>query len=150
MEFFQQIEVWHWLILALLLLGGEVLGAAGFLLGAVAAAVVLAVLVWLDLGLTWQQQISWFAGLSLLFSVLYWWRFKRFNEATEAPQLNDRAGQLIGQQFALDMGLVGGQGKQQIGDTLWKVAATSDLPAGTQVKVIATVNMQLQIEAVES
>lgn len=149
MEFFQQIEVWHWLILALLLLGGEALGAAGFMLGAVAAALVLALLVWLDMGLTWQQQISWFAGLTLVFSVVYWWRFKRFNETTEAPQLNDRAAQLVGRQFALSHDLVGGQGKQQIGDTLWKVAADGDLTAGTQVKVVASDDMVLQIQLVD-
>ena len=148
MEFFQQIEVWHWLILALLLLGGEVLGAAGFMLGAVAAALTMSLLLWLDVDLSWQQQISIFAALSLVFSIIYWKRFRRFNQATETPQLNDRAAQLVGRQFTLDQSLVGGQGKQQIGDTLWKVQADSDLAAGTQVKVVAGANMALHIEAV--
>ena len=87
MEFFQQIEVWHWLILALLLLGGEALGAAGFMLGAVAAALVMAVLVWIGIDWSWQQQVSLFAALSLVFSVVYWRRFRRFNQATETPEL---------------------------------------------------------------
>lgn len=148
MEFFQQIEVWHWLILALLLLGGEALGAAGFMLGAVAAALVMALLVWLDVDLSWQQQISWFAGLALVFTVVYWQRFRRFNEDTESPQLNDRAAQLVGRQFVLNHDLVGGLGKQQIGDTLWKVQADSDIAAGTQVKVIASADMTLCVETV--
>ena len=39
MEFFTELTYWHWLILVLLLLGGEAMGASGFLLGAAAIKV---------------------------------------------------------------------------------------------------------------
>ena len=37
-EFFEAMQFWHWILLAIVLIAGEALGAAGFLLGAVMAS----------------------------------------------------------------------------------------------------------------
>ena len=41
--------------------------------------------------------------------------------------------------------MTGGQGKIQVGDTLWRVESVTNLPAGTQVKVIGSKEMVLLI-----
>jgi len=145
MEFFAELNHWHWLILALLLLAGEALGAAGFLLGAAGGAVTLVVLNLLNDNLSWQMQITVFATIALFLSWRYWQQFKSFNDKTDHPQLNDRAAQLIGRHITLSQDLAGGEGKEQIGDTFWRVRATSDLTAGTQVKVTASEDRVLLI-----
>ena len=95
-EFFEAMQFWHWIILAIVLIAGEALGASGFLLGAVMAALEVALISYIWPDLSWQKQISLFAVLALLCSVWFWYRFKSFNQTTDQPELNDRAAQLIG------------------------------------------------------
>ena len=135
MEFFTELNHWHWLILVLLLLAGEAMGASGFLLGAAGAAATLVVLNLIGNDLSWQTQISVFAAVAVVLSWRYWKQFKSFNEKTDQPELNDRAMQLVGRTLTLAKDLEGGEGKEQIGDTFWRVRAESNLSAGTQVKV---------------
>ncbi|MDP6166567.1 MAG: NfeD family protein [Gammaproteobacteria bacterium] len=136
MDFFSELNHWHWLILGLLLLAGEALGAAGFLLGAASGAATLFILTLINDNLSWQIQITVFASVSLLLSWRYWKQFKSFNDKTDHPILNDRAAQLVGRTLTLSHDLAGGEGKEQIGDTFWRVRSDKDLPAGTQVKII--------------
>ena len=137
-EFFEAMQFWHWIILAIVLIAGEALGAAGFLLGAVMAALEVALISYIWPDLSWQKQISLFALLGLLCSVWFWYRFRGFNQETDLPKLNDRASQLVGREFALTKDITVGQGKMQVGDTLWRVESETNLLAGTQVKVIGS------------
>ena len=41
--------------------------------------------------------------------------------------------------------MTGGQGKMQVGDTLWRVESETNLSIGTQVKVIGSREMVLLI-----
>ena len=109
------------------------------------AALELALISYIWPDLTWQQQLSLFAVLALLCSVWFWYRFKNFNQTSAQPQLNDRAAQLVGREFALTQTMKGGQGKIQVGDTLWRVEATTNLPVGTQIKVTGHRDMVLLI-----
>ena len=143
--FFEALQFWHWIILAIVLIAGEALGAAGFLLGAVMAALEVALISYIWPDLTWQQQLSLFAVLALLCSVWFWYRFKSFSQSTDLPKLNNRAAQLIGREFALTQEMTGGQGKMQVGDTLWRVESETNLSIGTQVKVIGSREMVLLI-----
>ena len=71
---------------------------------------------------------------------------KNFNQTTNQPQLNDRAAQLIGGEYALTQTMTGGQGKIQVGDTLWRVESDTNLSAGTQIKVTGRRNTVLLIK----
>lgn len=139
---------WHWLILAALLLIGEMLGAAGFLLGAALSALLVAGLVALQWLSGWQGQLLWFSLAGIAFSLAYWKLFRRFNHQSQAPLLNDRAAQLIGRQLELSADLVAGEGRTLIGDTLWRVKAEQPLSTGTVVRVVATEQMVLLIEPI--
>lgn len=139
---------WHWLILSALLLIGEMLGAAGFLLGLALSALLVAGLTALQWLVGWQGQLLWFALAGVVFSLAYWKLFRRFNRQSQAPLLNDRAAQLIGRRLELSADLVAGEGRTLIGDTLWRVKAEQPLSAGTVVRVVATEQMVLLIEPV--
>ena len=144
-EFFEAMQYWHWLLLGIVLIAGEALGASGFLLGAVMAALEVALIAYIWPDLSWQKQITLFGVLALACSVWFWYRFKSFNQETDQPQLNQRATQLIGREFALTQDMQGGQGKMQVGDTLWRVESEVNLTAGTQVKVTDSRDMVLII-----
>lgn len=136
---------WHWLILGVLLLLLEVLGASGFLIGLAVASLTLAGVVGLGLIESWSYQLLLFALLGVLFTVLYWRVFRSFNRHTDEPLLNDRAAQLIGRKFILANDLDNGQGRVQVGDTLWKAEAKTALAAGTQVEIYASDGMVIKL-----
>ncbi|WP_028116452.1 NfeD family protein [Ferrimonas senticii] len=140
---------WHWLVLALLLLALEALGAGGFVLGAALAAGLMALLLWLLPELSWASQLILFAVAAVAFSVAYWRFFRGFNQRTEQPQLNDRAAQLVGRRITLAEPLPVGDSRLQLGDTLWRVRSEQAIAAGTAVTIHGSDGMVLLISAVE-
>jgi membrane protein implicated in regulation of membrane protease activity len=137
---------WSWLILSGLVLLGETLGAAGFLLGISAAAFLTGLIAFIAPDVGWRLQMLLFAALSLVMTALYWWRFRRFNEATDQPQLNQRVRQMIGSTHVLTDTYESGEGRLQIGDTLWRIRSATPLTAGTRVRVTGAEGMTLLVE----
>ena len=68
------------------------------------------------------------------------------NERSDNQQLNNRAAQLVGRVVEVSEPLHHGQGRVQIGDTLWKVKASETIEAGAQVIVVGADGMNLLIE----
>ncbi|WP_417225118.1 NfeD family protein [Amphritea sp.] len=149
-DWFNTLTQWHWLILGTVLLILEMLGASGFLIGLAVASLVVAGTVALGMIDSWSYQLLLFALLGIGFTVLYWRVFRSFNRHTDEPLLNDRAAQLIGRKFVLAQNLDNGQGRVQVGDTLWKAEAEATLVAGTQVEVYASEGMVIKIRPLGS
>ena len=149
MEFLQDLQAWHWLCFGIFILLGELLGAGGFLLGIGASAILVALLKFVLPDLTWYWQFLIFGVMSVFLTLLYWKRFKNFNEKTEQPLLNSRIKNLIGRQTPLIKAIESGQGKVQIEDALWTVAWTQNLPIGAIVKVTGAEGMVLLVEPIE-
>lgn len=145
-EFLSSIEPWHWLIMGFLFLGMEALGTGGFMLGSALAALLVALILWLSPTLDWSWQLVCFGVGSLTFTVGYWKLFRKVNEKTDHHQLNNRAAQLIDRVVEVNESLAHGQGRIQIGDTLWKVKANESIEAGTQVIVTDTEGMTLLVK----
>ena len=125
------------------------MGASGFLLGAAGAAATLVVLNLINNNLRWQNQFSVFGVVAVFLSWRYWQQFRSFNNKTDRPNLKDRAAQLVGRTLTLSKDLQNGEGKEQIGDTFWRLQATSDLKAGAQVEITGTKDRVLQIAEIE-
>ena len=147
-DWLANLEDWHWLSLALVLLALEAMGTAGFLLGAAAAAFLVTIIKLSVPGIGWQTQLITFAISSVVLSVLYWKWFKKYNTQTDHPKINQRAAQLIGRKFLLDKDVHQGSDLVQIGDTFWKVRCEHDIAAGTRVKVVSATEMMLIIAPV--
>ena len=148
MDFLQSLQPWHWLVLCFLMLGMEALGAGGFLLGSAVAALLLSLVVWLIPDLGWAAQLFWFGLASLLFTLAYWKLFRKVNEQSDHPQLNQRAAQLVGRTLTLEQELLPGQSKIQVGDTLWKVETDVLLEEGTRVIISGYEGMTLKLEVI--
>jgi len=138
-----------WLSLGGLLLAAEMLGGNGYLLWSGVAAVITGIAVWL-LPVGWEWQGVIFAVLTLLAAWLWWkWLAKRVRQQNPADgQLNLRGQQLVGRRFVLESALVHGRGHMRVGDSSWPVCAQQDLPAGTQVEVVAVEGITLHIRAI--
>jgi len=92
-------------------------------------------------------QLVWFAVFSIVFTVLYWKKFRASTQQTDQPLLNNRTAQLVGKQLPLFEPIVNGTGKVQIADALWAVKG-SDAPKDTVVRVVGAEGMTLVVEGV--
>lgn len=143
MELLSSLQPWHWFSAGILILILEALGAGGFLLGLGASALVMALILTIFPELTWYWQLISFAILSVLLTVIYWKKFRRFNHKTDQPMLNSRVERLIGRRVSLLTPILHGRGKVQIGDALWTVSCSQDLDEGQVVDVIGAEGMTL-------
>lgn len=143
------LNYWHWLILGLSLLLLELLGAGGFLFWIGIAALVTGLVNGLLPSISGYGAALFFAAFAIINSIFCWQYLKRNPPRTEQPRLNRRSEQYIGRVFTLVEPIQNGRGKIRIGDTLWRVAGTQDLPEGTRVTVVAVDGVILRVEPYE-
>ncbi|MFT3754602.1 MAG: NfeD family protein [Pseudoxanthomonas sp.] len=135
-----------WAAAALLLFAAETMVPGAFLLwfGFAAAALALVVLALPELG--WLAQVIWFCVFSVISVGVYIKWFRGKGRSSDRPLLNRRAEQLIGEVARLDHPIIGGRGgRVQIADAFWTVEGP-DLPAGAQVRIVATDGMMLKVQ----
>ena len=134
-----------WAALALVLIAAESLLPGAYLLWLGLAAAGVFVLSALVPAIGVLGQCVLFVVLAFAAVVFYRKRLAGRERASDQPQLNRRAHQLIGRQFILTAALDGGRGRSQIDDTLWDLRGPV-LAAGTRVRVVAVDGMTLVIE----
>lgn len=142
--------LWFWLSLGGVLLAAEMLGAGGYLLWSGVAALLVGALIWLLPALSWEWQGVIFAVLTVVVAYLWWYWLRRRPAAASggSPVLNQRNRQLIGTRATLTEPMHNGMGRINIGDSSWRAQAAEDLPAGTEVEVVAVEGVTLVIRAI--
>ncbi|HYC03820.1 MAG TPA: NfeD family protein [Azospirillaceae bacterium] len=143
----EQLQFWHWWVLALALGIVEMLapGAAFLWLALAAGLVGLALLALPDLA--WQSQFIAFAMLAVaLVAASKFLIPKPRPEETDQPTLNRRGEHYVGRTFILESAIVQGRGRAIVGDTLWTVSGPEGLPAGETVRVVAADGALLRVE----
>ncbi|CAI1869887.1 MULTISPECIES: NfeD family protein [Serratia] len=143
--------LWFWLSLGGVLLAAEMLGAGGYLLWSGVAALLVGALIWLLPQLSWEWQGVIFAVLTVVVAYLWWYWLRRRPTAASgsSPVLNQRNRQLIGTRATLTEPMHNGMGRINIGDSSWRAQAPEDLPAGTEVEVVAVEGVTLVIRAIK-
>jgi len=140
------LQFWHWWILAALFAAVEILAPGVFFiwLGAAAALTGLIALVIPSMG--WEIEALVFAVLAIA-SVVYWRHRITMSKGKDDPAatLNRRGEQMIGRTAVLAEPIQNGRGKAKIDDTVWRVEG-GDLPAGTQIKVTGVNGAILKVE----
>jgi len=137
-----------WWLLALILVGAELLLPGYFMLWIGIAAAAMGLLLTFLPPLSLLAEAFLFAVLAIVSCFLYW-KFVRpaIDEPSEQPLLNRRAEQLIGRRYVLDAAIVNGQGKARVGDSHWLVEGP-DLPAGATIEVVGVEGATLQVRPV--
>ena len=140
------IEFWYWWVLAVGFLAVELLAPGFFFLWlSVSAFVVGSILLMLP-SLTFEVQLLLFSVLAVI-SILVWRRYvSAKSQESDQPLLNQRGAQYIGRTFSVVVAIENGQGKINVGDSLWMVEG-EDCPAGSKVKVIAVKGTVLEVES---
>lgn len=141
----QQLQYWHWWVLALLLLILEVFAPGVVFLWIGLAAATVGLLFYLVPSLDWQSQLLAFAVLGLASVALGRWWLSRHPIQSDEPQLNRRGEQYVGRVFTLDEPITNGVGKVRVDDTTWKIEGP-DLPAGEKIRVTAVDGVVLRVE----
>ncbi|MGA9335954.1 MAG: NfeD family protein [Rudaea sp.] len=137
-----------WWLLALLLVGAELLIPGFFLLWIGIAAAALGVVLLFVPQVSFAVQTIMFVVFALV-SCYGYWRFVRgiANRPSDQPLLNRRAEQYIGRRYTLETAIVNGSGKARVADSLWLVEGP-ELPAGAAVEVIGVDGSTLKVRGV--
>jgi len=131
-----QFVFWYWWVLAIVLLGIEIMTAGFFFVWMSAAAVLTGFLALIMPFLSLNGQLFIFAVLSMV-SVVLWKRYMNKHPiVTDHPHLNQRGAQYIGRTFTLIEAIENGQGRVKVDDSRWRVEG-EDCPQGATVKVVA-------------
>lgn len=133
-----------WLAIGLVLAAAEMAIPGVFLIWLAGAAIITGLLVWL-LPISLPVQVVIFAALAII-SVFTGKRYLAANPVTSAdPMLNDRGGQLVGDNVVVSHAIDGGKGKVKHGDTEW-LAKGPDAEPGTRMRVSGHDGVTLLVE----
>ena len=136
-----------WWLLALVLVGLELMLPGYFMLWIGIAAAAMGVILTFLPDLSLLSEAVLFTALSLVSCFVYWKFVRRaLDEPSEQPLLNRRAEQHIGRRYVLESAIVNGQGKARVGDSHWLVEGP-DLPAGTTIEVVGVEGATLKVRA---
>lgn len=136
-----------WWLLALVLIGAELMAPGFFMLWIGIAAAALGVVLIFVPQMSFGMQAVVFAVFAVISCYVYW-HFVRnaMHERSDQPNLNRRAEQYVGRRFVLETAIVNGQGKARVGDSLWLVDGP-DLPTGTAIEVVGVDGSTLKVKA---
>lgn len=145
MEWLDQIEFWHWLIAAVVMIIIEMVLPAAYFLWMGISAFVVGLLLYAIPGIPTLIQVIIFGVLSVV-SLYMYKRYQKMNpEEKDEPRLNRRGEQYIGRSFTLEEAIVNGVGKVKVDDSTWKVKGT-DMPAGMKVRVMSVEGTVFNVE----
>ena len=147
MEWIYEINFWHWLIIAVVLISIEMLLVGSYyLLWMGIAAGIVGALLFVMPEMAFLIQVIIFTVLSVVTLVAYKKYLKGNPVLSDQPRLNRRGEQYIGRIFTLENPIVNGVGKVKVDDSTWKISG-ADMDAGTKIKVTAVKGTTFLVEA---
>jgi membrane protein implicated in regulation of membrane protease activity len=145
-EFFKNLEFWHWWIFAFVLAIMEIIVPGAFFIWFGLSSLVTGVVLLAIPSLGWEWQLVFWVVLGLA-TVIGWrlWVHAHPNQSEDNNSLNRRGQQYMGRVLELDEPIINGQGKAKLGDTVWRVSGP-ELGRGHKVKVVGTNGTILVVE----
>ncbi len=137
----------HWLALAAVLIGLEMVMPTQYLIWPGIAAAVTGLLAAV-VATGWMAQVSVFAVLSIaLVAASHYWP-KAAVEPGVTSSLNQRTDQMIGRTATVAEDFHQGQGAVTVGDTRWSAQSAdgSDFAAGTRVEIVSADSTLLKVK----
>ena len=139
---------WAWFVIAMLLLGLEMLAPGVVFMWMAIASVAVGATVYIMPDLGWEAQFIIFAILSVI-SVLSGRLFLKKNPIeSEDTTLNQRGHQYLGQTFNLIRNMENGKSKIRIGDSNWSVEGDFEAKENDKVRVIGVDVTILKVEKI--
>ena len=147
MGWIDQIEFWHWLIAAVVLITLEmvVMPAVFFLWMGISAGVVGLLMMGLP-QLPFMAQIIIFTVIAVVSLAIQRGLISLWRVPFQITLVNHRGEQYIGRVFTLEEAIVNGVGKIKVDDSIWKVMG-EDMAEGEKVKVSGVDGTVFKVEA---
>lgn len=136
---------WFWLCLGGLLLIGELLGTAGYLLWSGIAAVTVAIIALVLPFLGWEWQGILFAILTVAAAVL-WHKWLSLRKNNQTNDVNQKSHQLIGTKARLMTDTEEGFSRVRLADGSWRAYSELPLQAGTEVLITSVDGITLHVK----
>jgi membrane protein implicated in regulation of membrane protease activity len=141
-----QLEYWHWLTFAVVLIILEMFSPGAFFLWLGIAAACVGGVLFLSPDLSWQTQWMIFALLAVVSIVVWRWSRHFFpDKEPEVSNLNRRAEQYVGRTFNLIEPIVNGTGKIKVDDSTWRVRG-NDASIDSLVRVTGVDGIVFDVE----
>lgn len=138
------------MLLGIVLLGFESLGAKGFLLGAGVAAFVTCLVALSDV--EWQVQTGVFAFLTFFFTLIYFKKLKKLVQSLQTSAIqrelvgngignknvtgrDSKYAELFGKTGKVEVSNAGKTGKARVGDKLWDIRCKQILNVDDEIRV---------------
>jgi membrane protein implicated in regulation of membrane protease activity len=135
-DFYMLHPMWSWLTVAAILLAAEVATGTGWLLWPSASAAVVAIVAYATRQLGLPGEAAVFAGLTIV-STLAAKRLLPKKTLQSGPDINDRAGELVGKIGKAVGAFAGGQGRVMVDGAEWAAEVQGALPhAGDKVEIL--------------
>jgi membrane protein implicated in regulation of membrane protease activity len=126
-----------WWLLALVLIGVEVVVPGYFMLWIGVAAGVMGLVTLVAPGLSALAQAIAFAVLAIASCAAYWKFIRPLAEhRDDQPLLNRRGQRMVGRRVVVAEAIVNGRGKIKMGDSVW-LAEGPDIGAGGEVEIVS-------------
>jgi membrane protein implicated in regulation of membrane protease activity len=143
-----EVNFWGWWILALVLVGLEILAPGVFFLWLAVAAAIVGFIGLVFGAISLPLQVVLFGGLSIVSVVMGRKIYRRWQTVAEGSPLNERGLQYVGHVFTLIQPMENGEGKIKIGDSTWIVSGSFAAAVGENVRVTAANGVVLLVEKV--
>ena len=131
-----EVVFWYWWVLAILMLGIEILAPGLFFIWLSIASAAVGSILFLFPSMSLEIQLLIFSIFSVV-SILFWRRYgKEHSTETDHPLLNKKGDQYIGRVFSLIEPIENGRGRIKADDSIWTVLG-EDYPVGTKVEVVS-------------
>ena len=140
-----EVEFWHWWVVAAGFGALDMLAQSGLLLWLGVAALMVGLVVFVLPDLAWQSQALLFVGFAVGVLAAAWLSRRFGSTATGRARADLRGAQPVGHLIVLETPILNGRGRAFVGDTLWTVEGR-DRPAGATVRVVGSDGVLLQVE----
>jgi membrane protein implicated in regulation of membrane protease activity len=134
-----------WFAAALALVIAEMLAPGFFLIFLGAGAALVGVVALIVPGLPVIVQALVFAAVTGALVTIGWRWYRRSDQPSTDPLLNDRAARLIGKRVPVCEAIVDGEGRVTVGDGAWS-ATGPDAAVGTTVRIVGADGSVLRVE----
>ncbi len=142
---------WHWLAIAVVLGGVEMLSMSFFLIFPTISAVLVAGALYVDPAIDWRIQLLIFAAFSIVTTILGRRWMKRFRDSSGPQTVNNRGQNFAGRRVRLREALEHGEGRIQIDDIWWSAVSKKreTVAANVLVEITGSDGATLQIRVLE-
>ena len=148
-DWFFPLQIWHWLILSIILIIFEIMLPTTLLLWMAIAAGAVGFIVLLAPPISWEIQFLIFSVVSLVSVSIGRMYVNKSHKNDRASVLNKRGNQYINRIFTLEEDIINGSGKLNVDDTIWRIEGP-DCPTGTRIEVIATNGVIMIVEIIQT